>query len=104
MSDEKISDRRIEEAALNSWPALKQVWFDGWALRFANGYTKRANSVNCIHDSTLDLESKISSYCRKVLYKKQNLTRRSSGLRRWRPRISMAFCKPVVTRTPIHLK
>ncbi|MFQ5407290.1 MAG: GNAT family N-acetyltransferase [Anaerolineales bacterium] len=51
--------RQIEDCALRSWPALEQADFDGWLLRFANGYTKRANSVNPLYTSTLPVTEKI---------------------------------------------
>lgn len=51
--------RQIEEAALNAWPALQQVLHDGWILRFSGGYTKRANSVNSLYWSELEVGSKI---------------------------------------------
>lgn len=38
----------LEAAAFASWPALEpEEMFCGWRLRYANGYTKRANSANC---------------------------------------------------------
>lgn len=37
----------LELAAFSAWPALEQQDFEGWHLRFARGYTKRANSANC---------------------------------------------------------
>jgi len=49
-----------EELSMNAWPALKTHLYDGWVLRFANGYTKRANSVHPIYSSTLSLEEKIA--------------------------------------------
>jgi hypothetical protein len=57
--------RQIEEAGLNAWPAHQQILYDGWLLRFADGYTKRANSVMPVYESTLDLEVKIN-HCEAV--------------------------------------
>jgi ribosomal protein S18 acetylase RimI-like enzyme len=49
-----------EELSLNAHPALQTQFYDGWVLRFANGYTNRANSVNPLYPSTLDLQEKIA--------------------------------------------
>ena len=48
-----------EELALNAHPALQTQFYDGWVLRFANGYTKRANSINPLYSYELDLHEKI---------------------------------------------
>ena len=57
-----IQTRQIEEASLNAWPALNSLLFDGWILRFAKGYTKRANSVTPLYAGELGAEAKID-YC-----------------------------------------
>jgi N-acetylglutamate synthase len=40
--------RRLEELAFAGWPALESRDVAGWRLRFADGYTKRANSINAL--------------------------------------------------------
>jgi GNAT superfamily N-acetyltransferase len=40
--------RRLEELAFRGWPALEAQDRAGWRLRFAGGYTKRANSINAL--------------------------------------------------------
>ena len=61
----------IEEASLSAWPALQHIFYDGWLLRFARGYTKRANSVNPLYGSSLDLAEKID-VCERI-YRKRGL-------------------------------
>ncbi len=63
--------QRIEEASLNAWPSLQQMLYDGWVVRFSNGYTKRANSINPVYGGSLDPDEKIA-VCEK-LYRDQNL-------------------------------
>lgn len=41
--------KSIEEITLNTWPAEQSVLLNGWVLRTAAGYTKRANSVNPLY-------------------------------------------------------
>jgi N-acetylglutamate synthase len=61
----------LEELSLNAWPALQTVVYDGWIIRFADGYTKRANSVNSLYPSTLDVDEKIR-FCENIC-ENQNL-------------------------------
>jgi len=66
-----IKARHIEEASLNAWPALNSLLYDGWLLRFADGYTKRANSVTPLYASDLAASTKVG-VC-EALYRRQGL-------------------------------
>jgi len=56
----KINESLYEELSLNALPAAQTQFYDGWVLRFTpgSGYN-RANSVNMIYPSALDLHEKI---------------------------------------------
>lgn len=56
--------REIEELSMNAWPSLQTKLYDGWVLRFADGYTRRANTVIPIYESTIPLDEKID-FCEK---------------------------------------
>ncbi len=40
--------RACEERLVNVWPAVSTLLMDGWAVRFANGYSGRANSASAV--------------------------------------------------------
>ena len=63
--------RRLEELSMNAWPALQTLLYDGWILRFANRYTKRANSINPLYFSTGNIEEKIRAG--EQFYRRENL-------------------------------
>lgn len=48
-----------DEIMLNQWQPLQTILYDGWILRFADGYTKRANSIQPLYPSSLDIREKI---------------------------------------------
>lgn len=54
-----------EEACFNAWPALKEIFYDGWLIRLANGETRRTNSVNVIGRGTRGLTEKIA-HCERI--------------------------------------
>lgn len=61
--------RTLEELAMNAWPALQTMLYDGWVLRFASGYTRRSNSISPIYHSTLPLDEKIPA-CERIYREK----------------------------------
>ena len=61
--------RFLEEIASNGHVALKIMQYDGWLMRFANGFTGRANSISLLYPSTKPIEEKVS-YCEEC-YAKQ---------------------------------
>ena len=56
---------QVEETCMNAWPALKEVHYDGWLIRLANGATRRTNSVNVIGPGRRPLPEKIA-YCEAI--------------------------------------
>ena len=57
-----MNNLNIETAGLNAWPAFSQVDDDGWIARFADGYTKRANSVTVLQPKSDSTEMHILQY------------------------------------------
>lgn len=54
----------IEELSMNAVPSLNTILFDGWILRFSEGYDYKVNSINPLYTSTYELNYKIE-YCEK---------------------------------------
>lgn len=72
MPNQKLAQiQTLEELSLNALPCLQQIFYDGWVLRFTEGYTKRGNSVTPLYPSSQDLSQKIAR-CEKI-YRHFNL-------------------------------
>jgi N-acetylglutamate synthase len=65
------SDCALEQMAATAWPALREIYSDGWQLRFSGGVTRRANCVLPLYSGHLDLEERIdgceAAYARRGL-------------------------------------
>src|SRR5271154_6357424 len=64
MNAERLTET-VEEAGFNAWPALKEIFYDGWLIRLANGETRRTNSVNVIGPGTRAMDDKIA-HCERI--------------------------------------
>ncbi len=62
MAITKDQIRFLENIAANGYVGLEQLEYDGWELRFTNGFTGRANSVQIKEASTIELPEKVA-YC-----------------------------------------
>ncbi|MFF2458658.1 GNAT family N-acetyltransferase [Peribacillus simplex] len=51
--------QKIEELSLNALPAMQTQIYDGWVIRFADGYMKRANSIAPIYLSYENVKKKV---------------------------------------------
>lgn len=52
---------RLDRAAGDAWPAIEEWDYDGWALRFGRGYTKRVNSITPVARGVRPLPDKIAA-------------------------------------------
>jgi GNAT superfamily N-acetyltransferase len=52
--------RELEEASLDGLPALATERYDGWVMRTARGYSRRANSIWPIYPSSVPLDEKLA--------------------------------------------
>jgi GNAT superfamily N-acetyltransferase len=51
--------RLLEEISLNAWPAFQTLLYDGWVIRFADGFSRRSNSVIPLYPSHQNISDKI---------------------------------------------
>ncbi len=63
--------QKFEEMCLNGHVALNTFFYDGWLLKFSEGYTGRANSVSPLYPSFKPIAEKVT-FC-EDMYKKQGL-------------------------------
>ena len=59
-----FSVAQIERAASRAWPARETLRYDGWMLRYGEGFSRRINSVAATESSTRPLDNKLGR-CRR---------------------------------------
>ncbi|RJF76676.1 GNAT family N-acetyltransferase [Rhodopseudomonas palustris] len=53
---------RVEQACLDAWPALRSAMRGDWLLRFGEGVSRRANSVNPLHDRATSIAAYLDDF------------------------------------------
>lgn len=66
------SVRFWEELSANMWPSFEHILYDGWLLRFADGFSTHNNSVWPLYQGDLPLEEKVA-FCQRQ-YTERGLT------------------------------
>lgn len=61
-----------EELQCNAFPALQNVMYDGWSVRFGGGFTYRVNCANAMYPETLPAREK-AEYVEKM-YRESGLS------------------------------
>lgn len=64
---------RVEQACLDAWPALRSAMRGDWLLRFGEGVSRRANSVNPLHDRATSIAEHLDSFAALYRYHGQPL-------------------------------
>jgi ribosomal protein S18 acetylase RimI-like enzyme len=64
--------RFYEELQNNAFPALQNLSYDGWSVRFGGGFTYRVNCANPMYPEVLPLEEKIDHV--EQLYRQSGLS------------------------------
>lgn len=63
----------IERAGLLAWPGIEEKWDGSWIRRAAGGYTKRANSIQCLDpDDFEDADLRVISASSWMVIRKLN--------------------------------
>ena len=62
---------RVEETCLNAFPSLRQTIYRDWLLRYSDGFTRRANSINPRSDRIEHLDAGIDACA--AMFRRQGL-------------------------------